>query len=73
MDWADRLASEAIKQVYARPDARDVIAALLRDIKLDGVKVGMSQAHQIVVEGLAGKPIPVSVAVARIRNACQQI
>ncbi len=73
MDWADRLAAECIKQVYARPDARDIIAAVIRDIKLDGVKVGLSQAQMVVTEGLAGRPVSVPEAVARIRNACQQI
>lgn len=73
MDWADRLAAEVIKTVFARPDARDVIAVVLRDLKFDGVKVGVSQAQQIINEGLAGRPVPVSEVMSRIRNACRQI
>lgn len=72
-DWADRQAAEIIQHVYAHTNARDLIAAELRNVALSGVRVGIRQATQIMNDEAAGRPLAVSEIISRAVNACGQI
>lgn len=72
MDWADREARQIMVLAFL-PEAQARIAAALRSIKFDGVKIGLLQAQKIFNEAATGRELPVDEAVERIKNACGQM
>jgi hypothetical protein len=54
-DWADELAKQIavdLAAVFATPQARDLVAARLRKVHLEGQRVGLDEARAAVLDAI---------------------
>jgi hypothetical protein len=73
MDWADRKAAEIVQIAFKASNARDQIASQIRLIHLNGQKLGLEAARQILNDSMSPTPPTTDEVVARIHNACRQV